>query len=235
MKCRVLVADDHEMVRYGVRAALETRSDIQVCAEAADGLDAIAKVREHSPHIIILDPGMPKLNGVSAARRIMWDDPTRRIILFSNVNSELMLQISLAAGVKGFVLKSDPLSDLVDAIDALRQDRPYFTGKAAEAVLKGYLKNQRGEADNTAPTDSPTLTMREIEIAQLLAEGKCSKEVAMILGVSVKTAETHRNNLMRKLHIHNLPPLVLYAIERNIIEVPVFEAPQSKVWGAVAA
>lgn len=234
MKCRVLVADDHEMVRYGLRAVLETRPDLEICAEAVDGLDAIAKVRECFPHVIILDPGMPKLNGVSAARRIMWEDPKQRIILFSTVDSEPMLHISLAAGVKGFVLKSDPLSDLVDAVDAVRHDRPYFTGSAAEMVLNGYLRNQRGEAPETAPKNTRTLTMREIEIAQLLAEGKCSKEVATILGVSLKTAETHRNNLMRKLHIHSLPPLVLYTIERNIIEVPVFEPIPSSACRAAA-
>lgn len=234
MKCRVLVADDHEMVRYGVRAVLQARPDLEVCAEAVDGLDAIAKVRECSPHVIILDPGMPRLNGVFAARRIMWEYPQQRIVLFSAVDSEPILHTSLAAGVKGFVLKSDPINDLVDAVDSVRHDRPYFSRSAGEMVLKGYLRNQRGEARETAPKNGRTLTVRETEIAQLLAEGKCSKEVAAILGVSLKTAETHRNNLMRKLHIHSLPPLVLYTIERNIIEVPVFEPAPSNACRAAA-
>ena len=236
MKYKVLVADDHEMVRYGVRAVLEQRDDVVVCAEAADGLETIAKTREFRPHVIILDPGMPRLNGISAARRIMWDNPQQRIILFSTTDSEPMLRIALAAGVKGFVLKSDPLSDLVEAVEAVIQDRPFFSSKASEMILEGYLQGEKDEAPKSETNGKRNLTMREIEIAQLLAEGKCSKEIALILGVSVKTAETHRHNLMSKLHVHNLPPLVLYTIQNNIIEVPVFDTtPQVGTTKAAAA
>ena len=236
MKHKVLVADDHEMVRFGVRSVLEQSDDLVVCAEAGDGLEAILKTRELLPDVIILDPGMPKLNGISAARRIMWENPQQRIILFSTIDSEPMLRIALAAGVKGFVLKSDPLSDLLEAVKALLQDRPFFSSKASEMILEGYLHEDQRELRQNAKNGNRALTMRELEIAQLLAEGKCSKEIATILGLSVKTAETHRHNLMSKLHVHSLAPLVLYTIQNNIIEVPVFDiAPEGNSLKAAAA
>jgi DNA-binding NarL/FixJ family response regulator len=234
MKCRILVADDHELVRRGLHAAFETRDDMCVCAEAVDGHDAIIKAHEAQPHVIILDAGMPRLNGISAARQILREMPRQRIILFSSVASEPIVRLALAAGIKGLVFKSDPLSDLIDAVNAVRQNRTFFSGPAGTVVLKGYLQNERGEAAEQASPQDYSLTMREIEVAQLLAEGKSSKEIAALLGLSSKTAETHRSNLMRKLHIHKLPGLVLYTIQKSIIEVPVFD-PVSKVKTQIAA
>ena len=236
MKCRILVVDDHELVRRGINALFETQADMCVCAEAGDGRDAITKALQLRPHVIIIDAGMPRLNGISAARRIMAEDSNQRIILFSDITSEPMLRLALSAGIKGIVFKTDPLADLIDAVNAVRQDQAFFSGEAGKMILKGYLESQKSEMATPELSGHPCLTLRELEIAQLLAEGKCSKEVAGLLGLSVKTAETHRSNLMRKLHIHNLPHLVLFTIKENIIEVPIFDrAIHSKAYTAAAS
>ena len=236
MKCRILVADDHELVRRGMHELFDTRDDMSVCADAADGYEAIEKARQFRPHVIILDAGMPRLNGISAARRILAETPRQRIILFSAITSVSIVRLALSIGIKALVFKTDPLSDLVESVKAAYEGRTFFTGQIGQIILKGYLENggTRSLEGETVPHDR-SLTVREVEIAQLLAEGKCSKEIAVLLGVSLKTAETHRSNLMRKLHIHNLPGLVLYAIQENIIEVPVFEeAPPIKFRPAAA-
>lgn len=236
MKCRILVVDDHELVRRGINALFETQADMCVCAEAGDGRDAIAKALQLRPHVVIIDAGMPRLNGISAARRIMAEDPKQRIILFSDITSEPMLRLALSTGIKGIVFKTDPLSDLIDAVNAVRHDQVFFSGDAGKMILKGYLESQKSETVITGSSGHCCLTLRELEIAQLLAEGKCSKEVACLLGLSVKTAETHRSNLMRKLHIHNLPNLVLFTIKENIIEVPIFDRViHSKAYTAAAS
>ncbi len=225
MKCRILVADDHELVRRGMHELFETRDDMSVCADAADGYEAIEKARQFRPHVIILDAGMPRLNGISAARRILAETPRQRIILFSATTSVSMVRLALSIGIKALVFKTDPLADLVESVKAAYEGRTFFTGQIGQIILKGYLENggaRTAPESDVVPRDR-SLTVREVEIAQLLAEGKCSKEIAVLLGVSLKTAETHRSNLMRKLHIHNLPGLVRYAIQENIIEVPVFE------------
>jgi len=236
MKCRILVVDDHELVRRGVNALFEPRNDMTVCAEAVDGYDAIEKARQFHPQVIILDSGMPHLNGISAARRILAENPAQSIVLFSDLMSEPAMRLTLSVGIKGLVFKTDPLTDLVEAVNAVRQDRTYFSGQAGKIILNGYLHNQRTESEAEEPgLQKDGLTLREIEIAQLLAEGLCSKEIAVLLGVSVKTAETHRSNLMRKLVIHNLPNLVLYTIRKSIIEVPVFDpASREKIYTAAA-
>jgi DNA-binding NarL/FixJ family response regulator len=213
---RILVADDHEVVRRGLRALLEARPGWQVCGEAIDGRDVIKKVTELKPDVTVLDIAMPNLNGLEATRQLLKMDPETKVLILTLHDSEQVIRDVLTAGARGFLLKSDAARDLVSAVEALGQGKTYFTSKVAAMVLNGFLKGGPGGVLNT--TSSP-LTPREREIVQLLAEGKSSKEVASVLGLSVKTAETHRSNIMRKLDLHSVSDVVLYAIRNNIIHV----------------
>ena len=209
---RIMVADDHEVVRRGLRSLLETQPNWQVCAEAVDGRDVVKKAGELKPDVIILDIAMPNLNGLEATRQLLKMDPGARVLILTLHDSEQVIRDVLSAGARGFLLKTDAARELVSAVDALRQDRTYFTSKVAAMVLSGFLNG--GLSAATSP-----LTAREREIVQLLAEGKSTKEVAVILGLSVKTAETHRSNIMRKLELHSVSDLVLYAVRNNIVHV----------------
>ncbi len=209
---RIMVADDHEVVRRGLRSLLETQPNWQVCAEAADGRDVVKRAGELKPDVIILDIAMPNLNGLEATRQLLKMDPGARVLILTLHDSEQVIRDVLSAGARGFLLKTDAARDLVSAVDALGQDKTYFTSKVAAMVLSGFLNG--GMTAATSP-----LTAREREIIQLLAEGKSTKEVAVVLGLSVKTAETHRSNIMRKLELHSVSDLVLYAVRNNIVHV----------------
>jgi DNA-binding NarL/FixJ family response regulator len=213
---RIMVADDHEVVRKGLRALLEARPGWQVCAEATDGRDVIKKVAEVKPDVIVLDIAMPNLNGLEATRQLIKSDPEAKVLILTLHDSDQVIRDVLSAGARGFLLKSDAARDLVSAVEALGQGKTYFTSKVAAMVLNGFLKGGPGASLGTYA--SP-LTPREREIVQLLAEGKSSKEVASVLGLSVTTAETHRSNIMRKLDLHSVSDVVLYAIRNNIIHV----------------
>lgn len=213
---RIMVADDHEVVRRGLRSLLEAQPGWVVCAESSDGREVIKKAAELKPDVIVLDIAMPNLNGLEATRQLLKMDPSTRVLVLTLHDSEQMIRDVLSAGARGFLLKSDAARDLVAAVEALRQDKTYFTSRVAGMVLNGFLKG--GPAVGMASASSP-LTPREREIVQLLAEGKSTKEVASVLGLSVKTAETHRSNIMRKLEIHSVSDLVLYAVRNNIIHV----------------
>lgn len=210
---RVLVVDDHESVRRGLQELIKSEPDFQMCGEAANGLEAVEKARRLKPDVAILDISMPGLNGVEAARQIAAETPSTEVLILSAYESEQLVEESLIAGAHGYLLKSDAARDLLAAIGALSQRRPFFTAKVALRVLKGYL-----ESAAKAGGFSQQLTGREREIVQLLAEGKSSKEVASIQGTAVKTVETHRTNLMRKLGLHSICELVHYAIRNQIID-----------------
>jgi DNA-binding NarL/FixJ family response regulator len=214
---RILVADDHEVVRKGLVALLQQQPDWQVCGEAGDGRDAVEKAQQLKPDVVILDIGMPSLNGLEATRQILKTNPHARILILTLHDSDQVVRDVLNAGARGFLLKSDAARDLVAAVEALRRDKTYFTSKVASMVLEGYLKGSTGPAP--AAVSRNRLTPREREIVQLLAEGKSTKEVAVALGLSVKTAETHRSNIMRKLQLHSVSDLVLYAVRNNIVHV----------------
>jgi DNA-binding NarL/FixJ family response regulator len=214
---RIFIADDHEVVRKGLISLLEAQTDWEVCGEAADGREAVEKASELKPDIIILDIGMPSLNGLEATRQILKINPDAKILVLTLHDSDSVVREVLNAGARGFLLKSDAARDLVAAAEALRRDKTYFTSKVAAMVLEGYLKG--GVAPSAAQVGRNRLTPREREIVQLLAEGKSTKEVAVALGLSVKTAETHRSNIMRKLQIHSVSDLVLYAVRNNIVHV----------------
>lgn len=217
MAFRIFIADDHEVVRKGLISLLEAQPGWEVCGEAGDGREAVEKAAELKPDITILDIGMPSLNGLEATRQILKVNPDAKILVLTLHDSDSVVREVLNAGARGFLLKSDAARDLVAAAEALRRDKTYFTSKVAAMVLEGYLKG--GVAPSPTQVTRNRLTPREREIVQLLAEGKSTKEVAVALGLSVKTAETHRSNIMRKLQIHSVSDLVLYAVRNNIVHV----------------
>jgi DNA-binding NarL/FixJ family response regulator len=214
---RILVADDHEVVRRGLCGLLRAQGDWDVCGEASNGREAVEKALQLKPEVVILDVGMPTLNGLEATRQILKANPHIKILILTLHDSDQVVQEVLNAGARGFLLKSDAARDLVAAVEALRRDKIYFTPKVASMVLNGYLR--RDNVPSQENHGRSRLTPREREIVQLLAEGKSSKEVAVALGLSVKTAETHRSNIMRKLELHSVSDLVLYAVRNNIVHV----------------
>jgi len=217
MGFRILVADDHEVVRRGLCALLQSRPEWEVCGEAADGREAVEKSQSLKPDAVIIDIGMPTLNGLEATRQILKANPHIRVLVLTLHDSDQMIREVLDAGARGFLLKSDAARDLISAVQALRRDNTYFTSRVAEMVLEGYLKPLT-KAVPLAPLRN-RLTPREREVVQLIAEGKSTKEVAVALQLSVKTAETHRSNIMRKLELHSVSDLVLYAVRNNIVNV----------------
>ena len=215
---RLLVADDHEIVRKGLRSLLEAQPGWQVTAEASDGREAVEKARAMKPDVTVLDISMPALNGLEAARQMIKNDARAKILILTMHESDPLIREVLDAGARGYVLKSDASRDLVSAVNAVRSNKTFFTAKVAQIVLDGYLDKKPKKVDERTEEPHTRLTPRQREIVQLLAEGKSSKEVAVALGLSVKTAETHRANIMRRLDCHSVSELVRYAVRNNIIE-----------------
>jgi len=211
---RILIADDHEVARQGIRSLLESHPGWEVCAEARDGREAVESATKLKPDILLLDVGMPNLNGLDAARQILAIMPDARILILTIHDSEQVVREVLAAGARGFLLKSDAGRDLLAAVEALQNRRTFFTQKVAQMMLDGYLRPH--EIETSAQC---ILTPREREVIQLVAEGKTTKEVATALSLSIKTAETHRTNLMRKLNLHSVADLTLYAVRNGIVQI----------------
>lgn len=213
---RILIADDHEVVRRGVRTLLESQPGWVVSGEAATGREATEKVTQLKPDVVILDISMPDLNGLEATRHIVRNSPKTKVLLLTIHESERVMAEMLEAGALGYVLKSDAAESLVAAVRALRQGKPFFTCRMSEMVLKGYLK--RGTRNGEVAMTPRDLSPRERAVVQLLVEGKRNKEIASALGISVRTAESHRANVMRKLELHSVTELVRYAIHNKIVE-----------------
>ena len=213
---RILVADDHDLMRRGIKTLLESHAGWEVCGEAKTGREAVDKVEELKPDIIILDISMPDLNGVEAARRIRKTSAGTEILILSMHYSDQLIREIVDAGVRGYIMKSDSDRDLIIAVEALAKHKPFFTSHATEVILSNF--NASRPAIALPELIHKRLTSREREIVQLLAEGKSSKEVASSLGISIKTAETHRANIMRKLDLHSVSELVRYAVRNQIIE-----------------
>ena len=213
---RILIADDHDLMRRGVRTLLEPHPGREICGEATTGREAVAKAEELKPNIVILDISMPDLNGVDAAKRIKKASPDTEVLIFSAHYSDQLIREILEAGVRGYIVKSDSDRDLVIAVESLAKKKPFFTSRATEVMLTSF--SDGGPKQDVSEPLRDRLTTREREIVQLLAEGKSSKEVASSLNISVKTAETHRANIMRKLQIHTVSELVRYAIRNQIVE-----------------
>lgn len=214
---RILLADDHEVVRAGLRALLEEQQGWEVVAEASDGRDAVEKATKLKPDCVVIDIAMPSLNGLEAVRQIVKAVSNAKVLVLTMYDSDPLIQQVLQAGARGYLLKSDAGRDLVSAIEALRRNKTFFTPKVSQMVLEGYLDKSPKEKEPEGEAEILRLTSRQREIVQLLAEGKSSKEVAAVLGLSVKTAETHRANIMRKLDCHSVTELVRYAIRNHII------------------
>jgi DNA-binding NarL/FixJ family response regulator len=212
---RILIADDHEVARKGIRSLLESHAGWEVCGEARDGREAVECATRLNPDVLLLDVGMPNLNGLDATRQILALIPDARILILTVHDSEQVVREVLAAGARGFLLKSDAGRDLVAAVEALQHRRTFFTSSVAQMMLEGYLR-PNDEADVSGQR---VLTPREREVIQLVAEGKTTKEVATALRLSVKTAETHRTNLMRKLDLHSVAALTLYAVRNGIVQI----------------
>ena len=213
---RIIIADDHEIMRKGLRSLVEARQDWQVVGEASNGREAVEKAKELAPNVAVLDIGMPELNGLEATRQIVRDSPQTQVLILTMHESEQMVRDVLDAGARGYVLKSDAARDLVNAVDALSQHRTFFSSRISDILLQAYL---HGPERSIQPQPARTrLTAREREIVQLLAEGKSNKEVANALNISIKTAETHRTNIMNKLDLRSITELVRYAVRNNIVE-----------------
>ena len=213
---RVLIADDHDVVREGLKTLLAARADFEVCGEAATGREAVAKARELQPHVVVLDFSMPELNGLEATRQIRKARPGTEVLILTMHDSETLARAVLAAGARGFLLKTHAKRQLAAAVDALAQHQPFFTGELSALVLEAFLHPDQYSAKTGAPADR--LTPREREIVQLIAEGRTSKDIALLLGLSVKTMDAHRANIMRKLDLHSVSKLVLYAVRNQIVQ-----------------
>jgi DNA-binding NarL/FixJ family response regulator len=212
---RLLLADDHDVVRRGLRDLLAQQSDWEVCGEATTGRQAVQMAVDLLPDVAILDLTMPELNGLEATRQIKKAAPSVEVLVFTMHESEQLIREVLAAGARGYLLKSDASRYVVVAVEALLQHRPFLTWKASETVLDSFLLAHASGEDSS--TGDP-LTAREREIVQLLAEGNSSKRIAAILGISVKTVDTHRATIMRKLDAHSIVDIVHYAIRNNLVQ-----------------
>jgi len=211
---RILLADDHDVVRHGLRHLLEQQEGWTVCGEASGGREAVERARRLQPDVAVLDVAMPDLNGLEATRQIRRASARTEVLVFTMHESEHLVREVLAAGAKGYLLKSDAARSIVAAVEALAARRPYFNWKVSEAILEGFLRAAAapdGRGDGAEP-----LTPREREIAQLLAEGRSNKEVAGRLGISVKTVETHRSALMRKIGARTVVDIVRYAVRNRL-------------------
>jgi two-component system response regulator NreC len=210
MPTRVVLADDHALVRQGIKSVLE-REGLQVVAEASDGQEAIRQAKALAPDIVVMDIGMPTLNGMDAARELGKCCPKTKSILLTQHDEDQYVSEALNAGVKGYVLKSQVASDLIQAIQQVLRGQVYLSPGISAAVMAAVQSKGQRPAD--------PLTARERQVLQLIAEGKSTKDVASLLGVSVKTAESHRSRLMQKLDIHETASLVRYAVKRGLVQV----------------
>lgn len=209
---RILIADDHQAMRQGVRSFLESHPNYQVVAEASEGREALRLARETTPDIAILDYSLPQMNGLALTRAIKHELPRTEILIYTMHDRESLLVDVLRAGARGYVLKSDTGTHLVAAVQALALRRPYFSGAISETLLEHFVDSDHDTGR------SVVLTPREREIVQLIAEGKINKQIAHMLDISVKTVETHRAAAMHKLKLRTTAELVLYAVRNHIVE-----------------
>lgn len=212
-KIRTVIADDHEIVRQGLKTLLENEN-CEIVAEYSSGREAVEGVNRLKPDVVVIDISMPDLNGVEATQQIVKQLPDAKVVVLTMHDSEELARRVLEAGARAFVLKSDAVRDLAAAVRSVVSGKPFFSGKISEMLLRSYVQGSRKSETEAIPT----LTPREREVVQLLAEGKSSKEVASILGTSPATVETQRAKIMQKLDLHSVTDLVRYAIRNHIIE-----------------
>jgi DNA-binding NarL/FixJ family response regulator len=207
---RILIADDHEVVRSGLRQILETRPKWSVVAEAGDGKEAVAKAISEKPDVAVLDYGLPLINGIEATRQIRARLPKTEVLIFTMHDTETLVRDLLAAGARGYLLKSDASRFVIDAVESLASHKPFFTAKVSETLLSAFLTKPNG--------DRLLLTPRERGVVQLIAEGHTNKQIASVLNISPKTVEAHRAAIMRKLNLSSTAALVRYAVRHKIVE-----------------
>jgi two-component system, NarL family, response regulator NreC len=214
MPIRILLADDHTVVRDGLRALLERESDMTVVAEASDGRESVRLAEEQAPDIVIMDIAMPNMNGMEATRRILAANPNIGVLILSMHQDESYVLGSLKSGAKGYLLKDSTRKELVEAVRTVVQGRSFLTRKVSRILQDDYITRlqQRGVEDRYE-----LLSDREREILQLIAEGRANKEVASLLNISITTVETHRAHILQKLDLHSVPELILYAVRKGII------------------
>jgi DNA-binding NarL/FixJ family response regulator len=213
---RILIADDHDLVRQGMRALLQRRKGWTVCGLASTGREAVAQAGELKPDIVIMDMAMPELNGLDAAIQIKRDLPATEILMFTAHESDEVVRDAFAAGVKSFMFKSEAWENLVQAIESLAEHKPFLTQRVSDILFSTTLNRLEAKPDGTQP--GQRLTARERETVQLLAEGKTNKEIADMLGISVRTSEHHRAAILRKLNLQSVAALVRYAIRNKLID-----------------
>jgi DNA-binding NarL/FixJ family response regulator len=212
---RILLADDHTIIRSGLRLLLGQQPDFAVVAEASDGREAVELVSKHHPEIAILDIGMPQLNGIEATQQIVSSEPRTQVVILSMHSDEGYVLRALKAGARAYILKNSAEADLIRAVRTVADGKSFFSPVISKMLLEDYVRQIR---ENHVEDSYDLLTPREKEILQLLAEGRTNKEVANILQLSVYTVDTHRGNILQKLHLHGVPELILYAVRKGIIQ-----------------
>lgn len=214
---RILLADDHAVVRDGLRALLDRQPDFEVVATASDGRECLDLAEKHSPDVVMMDVAMPKMNGIEATRRILAANPAIAVVILSMHHDESYVLQSLKAGAKGYLLKDSPREDVLEAIRSAAQGRAFLSRKVRKMLQEDYVEQLQSKGLDDS---YELLTDREREILQLLAEGRANKEVASILNISPTTVETHRGHILRKLSLHGTADLILYAVRKRIIAQP---------------
>jgi two-component system response regulator NreC len=213
-KIRVALADDHKLMRSGLRVLLEQQQDLTVVGEASDGREAVTLVSSQKPDVLVMDIGMPNLNGIEAASQITQNHPNISIVMLSMHSDESYVLRALKAGAKGYLLKDSAETDLIRAVHSVAEGKSFFSPAVSRVLLDDYVRKLK-RSGTEDPYD--LLTPREREILQLVAEGKSNKDIAQLLNLSVYTVETHRSNVMEKLNLHGVPELILYAVRKGII------------------
>ena len=211
---RVLLADDHKLIRAGLRLVVDQQPDLSVVGEADDGRQAVELAKSLKPNVVVMDIGMPNLNGIEAARQIGEMDPSAAVVMLSMHSDESYVLRALSAGARAYLLKDSATTDLVQAIHAVAEGKSFFSPAVSKVLLQDYMRKlRRSGAEDSYDLLSP----REREVLQLVAEGKSNKEVASLLNLSVYTVETHRAKIMQKLNLKGVPELILYAVRKGII------------------
>ena len=214
MMVRILLADDHVVMRRGLRLVLEEHPDFEVVGEASDGREAVALASEVKPDVAVLDVGMPNLNGIEAARQICAAVPAASVVMLSMHSDEGYVLRALKAGARGYLLKESAESDLINAVRSVSQGKAYFSPAVSRMLLEDYMRQLQ---DRDVEDSYELLTSREREVLQMVAEGNSSKDIANVLNLSLYTVETHRSNIMEKLNLHSVPELILYAVRKGVI------------------
>lgn len=211
---RILLADDHAVMRSGLRSLLQQQGDFEVVGEAGDGREAVALAESLTPDVVVMDLTMPNLNGTEASRQITEKRPSTAVVVLTMHSDEAYVLRALKAGARGYLLKESAEADLIAAIRAVREGKAYFSPAVSQVLVRDYMRQLR---DKNIEDSYDLLTSREREILQLIAEGKSNKDVANLLNLSVYTVDTHRSNIMEKLGLHTVPELILYAVRKGVI------------------